>query len=219
MLPHISLKLLTSELMTWQRSLVSWCRCRHSICRTVRPIGTCATTRRHRRHPTEKKSIYKAFVCRTLDRVTAAVKFGSRSLALDLQWSPVFETTSHDFLMSTSYYLTVLEYFSVRHTAAAEHPRSPNNAVTLCRLSIGTCCTGRYLGCVAYVACAEIFSQFQPSDSFFDSFFAIPHCMLVQNVRVRLSTTKKWSSRQPCWRVARRCHLPTGKQKSKSHSR
>lgn len=87
MLPHISLKLLTSELMTWQRSLVSWCRCRHSICRTVRPIGTCATTRRHRHHPTEKKSIYKAFVCRTLDRVTAAVKFGSRSLALDLQCS------------------------------------------------------------------------------------------------------------------------------------
>ena len=76
--------------------------------------------------------------------------------------SPVFETTSINFscLLSTSYYLTVLEYFSVRHTAAAEHPRSPNNAVTLCRLAIGTCCTGRYLGCVAYVACAGSSANF-----------------------------------------------------------
>lgn len=181
MLPHISLKLLTSELMTWQRSLVSWCRCRHSICRTVRPIGTCATTLRHPTH--------KAFVCRTLDRVTAAVKFGSRSLALDLQCSRQLLSTSHVYCLS-SYYLTVLEYFSVRHTATAEHPRSPNNAVTLCRLAIGTCCTGRYLGCVAYVACAGSSANFSHLIPFLIPFL-IWHCMLVQNVRVRLSTTKK----------------------------
>lgn len=71
-------------------------------------IGVTAVTRSvaqcdrvTRRHPA-----HDAFVCCTLDRVAAAVKFAARSLALNLQ-------CSRQLLMSTSYCLTVLEYLSI----------------------------------------------------------------------------------------------------------